>query len=313
MGGAAGSRTHYTTERWFPPQTADRRYARDRACAIISRERRRGRWTRQFRISRWTAVRRWRQAGTYPPRRAGAALFADISGFTPLTEALARELGPQRGAEELTRQLDLIYSRDHRRGRPLWRQRDRLCRRRDHLLVRRRRRAAGGGLRAGNATGHAANWGADHAVGQRHHPRHQGGRGGRPGAPLRGRRSGGAAARRPGRRPDLSHGRRRTSGRERRGGRRRGGRGQPGRPADRAASGGEDARQRAALRGRGRADRPGRRRPLAAPGPWRIERRSGAALATGGSLRAAAGRPGAIPGRAAPGSGALPALCRSRL
>jgi predicted ATPase/class 3 adenylate cyclase len=41
----------------------------------------------------------------------GAALFADISGFTPLTEALARELGPQRGAEELTRQLDLIYSR----------------------------------------------------------------------------------------------------------------------------------------------------------------------------------------------------------
>jgi predicted ATPase/class 3 adenylate cyclase len=42
---------------------------------------------------------------------AGAALFADISGFTPLTEALARELGPQRGAEELTRRLDLIYSR----------------------------------------------------------------------------------------------------------------------------------------------------------------------------------------------------------
>jgi class 3 adenylate cyclase/tetratricopeptide (TPR) repeat protein len=40
----------------------------------------------------------------------GAALFADIAGFTPLTEALARELGPQRGAEELTRQLDLIYS-----------------------------------------------------------------------------------------------------------------------------------------------------------------------------------------------------------
>ena len=45
-----------------------------------------------------------------PTTTAGAALFADISGFTPLTEALARELGPQRGAEELTRQLDLIYS-----------------------------------------------------------------------------------------------------------------------------------------------------------------------------------------------------------
>jgi predicted ATPase/class 3 adenylate cyclase len=46
-----------------------------------------------------------------PTMTAGAALFADISGFTPLTEALARELGPQRGAEELTRQLNLIYSR----------------------------------------------------------------------------------------------------------------------------------------------------------------------------------------------------------
>ncbi|HEX6607276.1 MAG TPA: tetratricopeptide repeat protein [Chloroflexia bacterium] len=46
-----------------------------------------------------------------PPTAAGAAIFADISGFTPLTEALARELGPQRGAEELTRQLNLIYSR----------------------------------------------------------------------------------------------------------------------------------------------------------------------------------------------------------
>src|SRR5689334_5203481 len=44
-----------------------------------------------------------------PPTRQGAARVADISGFTPLTEALARELGPQRGAEELTRELDRIY------------------------------------------------------------------------------------------------------------------------------------------------------------------------------------------------------------
>ena len=44
-----------------------------------------------------------------PDRNHGAALFADISGFTPLTEALARELGPQRGAEELTRHLNLVY------------------------------------------------------------------------------------------------------------------------------------------------------------------------------------------------------------
>src|SRR5258708_20343498 len=48
----------------------------------------------------------------YSPLRTntrGAALFADLSGFTPLTEALVRALGPQRGAEELTRQLNLVY------------------------------------------------------------------------------------------------------------------------------------------------------------------------------------------------------------
>ena len=44
-----------------------------------------------------------------PDQTIGAALFADISGFTPITEALARGLGPQRGAEELTRQLNLVY------------------------------------------------------------------------------------------------------------------------------------------------------------------------------------------------------------
>ena len=44
-----------------------------------------------------------------PERLSGAALFADISGFTPLTEALARDLGPQRGAEELTRHLNIVY------------------------------------------------------------------------------------------------------------------------------------------------------------------------------------------------------------
>jgi class 3 adenylate cyclase/tetratricopeptide (TPR) repeat protein len=46
---------------------------------------------------------------TLPDRTQGAALMADISGFTPLTEALVRELGPQRGVEELTRQLNLVY------------------------------------------------------------------------------------------------------------------------------------------------------------------------------------------------------------
>jgi adenylate cyclase len=46
---------------------------------------------------------------TLPDRTEGAALFADISGFTPLTEALVRELGPQRGAEELTGYLNQVY------------------------------------------------------------------------------------------------------------------------------------------------------------------------------------------------------------
>src|SRR6185436_6369111 len=44
-----------------------------------------------------------------PTQSQGAALFADISGFTPLTEALVKELGPKRGAEELTNQLNHIY------------------------------------------------------------------------------------------------------------------------------------------------------------------------------------------------------------
>ena len=46
---------------------------------------------------------------TLPDRTGGAALFADISGFTPLTAALAQELGPQRGAEELARLLNQVY------------------------------------------------------------------------------------------------------------------------------------------------------------------------------------------------------------
>ncbi len=44
-----------------------------------------------------------------PEHTVGAALFADVSGFTPLTEALAKELGHRRGAEELTRHLNLVY------------------------------------------------------------------------------------------------------------------------------------------------------------------------------------------------------------
>lgn len=46
---------------------------------------------------------------TLPNRTTGSALFADISGFTPLTETLTRELGPRRGIEELTHRVNTVY------------------------------------------------------------------------------------------------------------------------------------------------------------------------------------------------------------
>ncbi len=48
-------------------------------------------------------------ARSLPDRAHGAALFADISGFTPLTEALANELGSQRASEALTGHLDRVF------------------------------------------------------------------------------------------------------------------------------------------------------------------------------------------------------------
>lgn len=44
-----------------------------------------------------------------PPYTQGTALFADISGFTPLTSAYAEALGPRQGAEELIRQINQVY------------------------------------------------------------------------------------------------------------------------------------------------------------------------------------------------------------
>ncbi|MBL8961749.1 MAG: AAA family ATPase, partial [Gemmatimonadetes bacterium] len=44
-----------------------------------------------------------------PDRVLGAALFADLSGFTELTGILAQELGAKRGAEELLTHLNAIY------------------------------------------------------------------------------------------------------------------------------------------------------------------------------------------------------------
>ena len=48
--------------------------------------------------------------GTDLPRRVhGAGLFADISGFTQLAEALVAALGRQRGAEEIDTNLNRVY------------------------------------------------------------------------------------------------------------------------------------------------------------------------------------------------------------
>lgn len=47
---------------------------------------------------------------TLPDRTSGAALFADISGFTMLTKSLHETLGARQGAEELTKQLGKVYS-----------------------------------------------------------------------------------------------------------------------------------------------------------------------------------------------------------
>ena len=46
-----------------------------------------------------------------PDRCRGAALFADVSGFTALTGVLAAELGGKRGAEELLGHLNRVYER----------------------------------------------------------------------------------------------------------------------------------------------------------------------------------------------------------
>ena len=61
------------------------------------------------RISRAIDVERWPRGGSSPIASTGAALFADISGFTRLTEELAREHGPRRGAEELTGHLNRVF------------------------------------------------------------------------------------------------------------------------------------------------------------------------------------------------------------
>jgi CheY-like chemotaxis protein/class 3 adenylate cyclase len=50
------------------------------------------------------------QVKSLPEYVKGTALFADVSGFTTLTESLANELGLQRGAEEIIRHLNRVYT-----------------------------------------------------------------------------------------------------------------------------------------------------------------------------------------------------------
>ena len=45
-----------------------------------------------------------------PDRAHGAVMFADVTGFTRLAEALSQSLGPRRGAEELTALLNQVYT-----------------------------------------------------------------------------------------------------------------------------------------------------------------------------------------------------------
>jgi class 3 adenylate cyclase len=44
-----------------------------------------------------------------PDRTNGSAIFADISGFTRLTEKLTQTLGPRRGVEALSGRLEAVY------------------------------------------------------------------------------------------------------------------------------------------------------------------------------------------------------------
>jgi predicted ATPase/class 3 adenylate cyclase len=50
------------------------------------------------------------QGEDLPERQAGVLLFADISGFTPLTDAFARAYGPRRGIDEFTQILNQVYN-----------------------------------------------------------------------------------------------------------------------------------------------------------------------------------------------------------
>ena len=47
---------------------------------------------------------------TVPDPTYGSAIFADISGFTALTEKLTQMLGPRKGVDRLSQQLNAVYN-----------------------------------------------------------------------------------------------------------------------------------------------------------------------------------------------------------
>lgn len=53
--------------------------------------------------------REWLGGAPVPDHAIGALLFADVSGFTALSQRLMQTLGSQRGAEEITRLLNALY------------------------------------------------------------------------------------------------------------------------------------------------------------------------------------------------------------
>jgi class 3 adenylate cyclase/tetratricopeptide (TPR) repeat protein len=57
----------------------------------------------------WDRRRALATGAAIPSHVRGSALFADISGFTPVTEALAEELGSQRASEILTGHLNRVF------------------------------------------------------------------------------------------------------------------------------------------------------------------------------------------------------------
>ena len=218
--------------------------------------------TARMRTSPGTAAGR-SERPALPDRVRGSALFADIAGFTPLTEALANELGPQRGAEELTANIGRVFHAVIDELDALRRQRHLLRGRRHHLLDRRRRRRPGVRRGARRCRRRSARTGADrHARRHRGPARDEGRSRGRRRAPVRRRRPGHPADRRPRR---AAHRRPRRGGAPRREGRGRArsvGGGVPRRTASCSATLRDDEISGRDVRGR---PRPARGRGAASP------------------------------------------------